>query len=99
MPYTIDWIGSVAFGVTDEAGNPFAFSLEEDQRVPEDFKPGDQVGISNHPAHPAVLVMGTKNNGHYDFIHLKTGTEFRTWHRADMYKVESDSAVPSQPAE
>jgi hypothetical protein len=62
--------------------------LEEDQQVPSEFKVGDLVTISNHPDHPATIAMGMESGGHYEITHIPTGTVLRTWHRADMYKVD-----------
>lgn len=69
MSYRIDWVGEVALGVRTEGGRPIAFSLEEGQIVPSEFKVGDEVDIQNHPAHPAKVEMGM-NDGYYDIIHL-----------------------------
>lgn len=88
MSYKIDWIGAVALGVETGAGRPLAFSLEEGQQVPPEFKEGDEVTICNYPEHPAVLAMGMENGGYYEITHVKSGTVLRTWHRADMYKVD-----------
>ena len=88
MAYKIDWIGTVALGVLTEGGRPLAFSLEDGQQVPPEFKEGDDVEIRNYPENPAVLAMGMENGGHYEITHIKSRAVLRTWHRADMYKVE-----------
>jgi hypothetical protein len=88
MPYKIAWIGTVAIGLETTGGRPLGFSLEEDQQVPVEFKEGDSVEVTNHPDDPANLAMGFQNEGYYEIRHVKTGTILRTWHRADMYKVE-----------
>lgn len=88
MAYTIDWIGTVAIGVLTEGGRSLAFSLEDGQQVPAEFKEGDDVKIMNHPEDPVVLAMGLENGGYYEITHIKSGVVLRTWHRADMYKVE-----------
>ena len=64
MSYKIDWIGAVALGVLTPEGRPLAFSLEEDQQVPPEFKEGDEVEIENHPDHPANIAMGRENQGY-----------------------------------
>jgi hypothetical protein len=88
MAYKIDWIGTVALGVLTDGGRSLSFSLEDGQSIPPEFRAGDDVEISNHPEHPAVLAMGLENGGYYEITHLKSGAVLRTWHRADMYKVE-----------
>jgi hypothetical protein len=89
MSYKIAWIGTVALGVETDGGQQLAFSLEEDQQVPSEFKVGDPIEICNHPDHPSVAAMGLESGGYYDITHLPTGMTLRTWHRADMYKVEN----------
>jgi hypothetical protein len=88
MRYKIDWVGTVALGVETEGGRSLAFSLEDDQRIPSEFRVGDLVEITNYPDHPSVAAMGMESAGHYEFRHISSGKVFRTWHRADMYKVE-----------
>lgn len=73
----IDWIGTVALGVLTPEGRLLAFSLEEDQQAPPEFKEGDEVEIENHPDHPANIAMGRESQGYYEM------------HRAYMYKIES----------
>lgn len=86
--YVIDWIGTVALGVQTRDGRPMAFSLEEGQTIPAEFTVGDEVTIVNHPDHPAVQAMGMKSGGYYEITHVKSGKVLRTFHRADMYKVD-----------
>ncbi|HUB18564.1 MAG TPA: hypothetical protein VL990_08005 [Acidobacteriaceae bacterium] len=88
MGYKVAWIGAVALGVETDGGRQLAFSLEEDQQIPSEFKEGDPIEIVNHPDHPSVATMGLESGGFYEITHLPTGKTFRTWHRADMYKVE-----------
>jgi hypothetical protein len=88
MSYRIDWIGTVALGVVTGGGRPLAFSLEDGQTVPPEFREGDEVQIANHPEEPVLLAMGFENNGFYEIKHVKSGATLRTMHRADMYKVE-----------
>jgi hypothetical protein len=88
MPYKIDWIGTVALGISTEEGRLLAFSLEDGQQVPPEFKVGDPVKIVNHPEHPSVIAMGMENEGYYEFTHIPTGTVFITQHRNDMYKID-----------
>lgn len=88
MAYKIAWIGTVALGIETDGGRQLAFSLEDGQAIPPEFKEGDAVEIVNRPEHPAVLAMDMENHGHYEFTHIPTGIVFQTWHRADMYKVE-----------
>jgi hypothetical protein len=88
MTYKIAWIGAVALGMEDEGGYQYAFSLEDGQTVPPEFKEGDEVEIANRPEHPANLAMSMENQGRYEFTHIPTGTAFKTWHRADKYKVD-----------
>jgi hypothetical protein len=87
MAYKVAWVGSVALGVETETGRELAFSLEENQQIPAEFKEGDAVDITNHPDHPSVATMGMESGGYYEITHIPTGTVFRTWHRADAYKV------------
>jgi hypothetical protein len=87
MAFIIDWVGTVAISVRTSTGTQLAFSLEENQLIPPEFKEGDEVEISNHPDHPAHLAMGMENGGYYEITHVPTGTVLRIRHRADMYKV------------
>jgi hypothetical protein len=89
MSYKIDWVGTVALGIETDQGWKFALSLEEGQQIPTEFKEGDPIAISNHPDHPSVAAMGQESGGYYEITHIPTGKTFRTWHRADMYKVEN----------
>lgn len=73
MDYKVDWVGEVALGVVTDSGRPLAFSLEEGQAVPTEFKPGDELEIENHPAHPATLAMGMENMGYYRITHVASG--------------------------
>jgi len=82
MPYTIDWIGTVALGVRTEGGRPLAFSLERHQRVPDELKEGDAVEITNHPDHPSVMAAGLESCGYYEITHIKSGKVLKTWYRA-----------------
>ncbi len=93
MPYKIEWIGTVALGVSTEGGQSLAFSLADGQQVPPEFKVGDPVKIVNYPEHPSVVAMGMENVGYYEFTHIPTGTVVRTQHRDDMYKVEEKKTV------
>jgi hypothetical protein len=88
MPYKIEWIGTVALGISTEGGRSLAFSLEDGQQVPPEFKVGDPVKIVNFPEHPSVIAMGMGNEGYYEFTHIPTGIVLHTLHRNDMYKVE-----------
>lgn len=90
MAYQIAWIGTVALGIETEGGRSLAFSIEDNQQVPVEFKEGDSVEITNRPDHPATLAMGLESQGYYEIKHIRTGTILRTWHRADMYKVETE---------
>jgi hypothetical protein len=87
MAYKVDWAGSVALGVIEDNGRKFAFSLEENQSIPEEFREGDALEITNHPSHPAHIAMGMGNSGFYEITHIKSGKILRTMHRADEYKV------------
>jgi hypothetical protein len=91
MTYKVAWVGTVALGVETEKGRQFALSLEENQQIPPEFKEGDLIEIANHPDHPSVSAMGMESTGYYEITHLPTGTVFRTWHRADMYKVGKEN--------
>ena len=61
MPYKIEWIGTVALGISTEGGRPLEFALEGGQQVPNEFKVGDSVKIVNCPEHPSVIAMGMEN--------------------------------------
>jgi hypothetical protein len=87
MSYKIDWIGAVAIGVQTEGGREFAFSLEEGQHVPKEFKVGEDVQIVNHPDHPAGIAMG-KDWGYYEITHCSSSKVLKTWHRADAFQVK-----------
>ena len=92
MSYTIFDIGTVMILLKDTlaAGKPgglLGFTLPKDEKLPEDFKIGDLVEVSNHPSHPAEIAMG-HITGYYEILHIKSGKTFKTWHKDDMYKVE-----------
>jgi hypothetical protein len=88
MSYKVAWVGTVALGVETEGGRQIALSLEEGQQIPAEFKEGDEVDIANSPDHPAIAALELESRGYYEITHVPTGIVFRTWHRADMYKVE-----------
>jgi hypothetical protein len=88
MGYKVDWIGTVALGVVTDGGRPLAFSLEEGQTIPQSFKEGDRLYIQNNPDPLAEVIPDFQNNGFYEIEHAETGDKLRTYHRADMYKVD-----------
>ena len=87
MAHKIAWVGTLALGVETDEGRQMAFSLEEGQTIPSEFKEGDQLRIVNHPDHPANVAMGM-NGGYYEITHVRSGAVLETWHRADADKVE-----------
>ena len=87
MSCKIDWIGAVVIGVQTEGGREFAFSFEEGQHVPKEFKVGDDIQIVNHPSHPASKEMGM-DWGFYEITHCSSGKVLKTWHRTDAFQVK-----------
>lgn len=90
MAYRIDWIGTVAMGVITDRGRTLALSLEEGQQIQAEFSVGDEINIVNHPDNPSTYAMGLESSGYYAITHVSTGTVLKTWHRADMHRVEQD---------
>lgn len=83
----ISWVGPISFGV-ERNGVTKAFSLEEGQVVPPEFKKGDLVEIYLE-GDPTAEIWGIENSkGSYRFKHIPSGKEFRTWHRAEAYKLD-----------
>jgi hypothetical protein len=85
MSYKIDWIGAVAIGVQTEAGRELAFSMEEGQHVPKEFKVGEDIEIVNHPGHPTSIMMGMDWR-YFEITHCRSGKVLKTWHRADAFQ-------------
>lgn len=82
--YTVDWIGTVALGVLQDGEPRFALALEDGQKVPAEFKDGDELRIENRPAHPAMIAMGM-NHGYYEVTHVASGKVFEIKHRVYEY--------------
>jgi hypothetical protein len=87
MRYKIFDIGTVAIAVEDAGGRILGFTLPDNVGVPEEFKVGDEVDISIHSAHPAMIAMG-HNTGYYEIKHLVSGKTLRTFHKDDEWKVK-----------
>jgi hypothetical protein len=82
----ISWIGPISFGV-ERNGVMRAFSLEEGQVVPPEFKEGDLVEL-HLEGDPDAQIWGVENSdGYYLFKHLPSGKEFRTWHKAEAWRL------------
>ncbi len=80
--YTVDWIGTVAMGVLEDGKQNFGpMVLEEEQVFLPEFKPGDELEIEVHSAHPAMIAVGV-NYGYYEVTHVPSGTVLRIMHRA-----------------
>jgi hypothetical protein len=83
----ISWIGPSSLGV-ELNGVAKAFSLEEGQVVPPEFKAGDLVEL-HLQGDPAAEIRGIENSkGCYLFKHISSGKEFKTWHRAEGYRLD-----------
>ncbi len=83
----ISWIGPTSLGV-ERNGVTKAFSLEEGQVVPPEFKKGDLVEL-HLQGDPMAEIWGIENSkGCYLFKHIASGKEFKTWHRAEAYKLD-----------
>ena len=81
---SISWIGATFLAV-EKNGVNLAFTLEEGQAVPPEFKEGDEVELHLHGDATAALWGVEKSKGYYLFKHIATGKEFKTWHRAEAY--------------
>jgi hypothetical protein len=88
MIYKMSWIGEVGFGIVTEGGREIGFSLADGQRVPDEFREGDEVKLHNHPDHPALLAVGVENHGYYEITHVATGKKFEVLHRNDMWRLD-----------
>ena len=82
----ISWIGPTSLGV-ELNGVTKAFSLEEGQVVPPEFKVGDLVEVHLQGDLTAEIFGIEKSRGFYLFKHIASGKEFKTWHRAEAYKL------------
>jgi hypothetical protein len=83
----INWIGPTFLGV-ERNGVSRAFTLEEGQVVPPEFKEGDEVELHLHGDPMAAMWGIEKSKGYYSFKHLASGKEFKTWHRAEAYTLD-----------
>jgi hypothetical protein len=92
----ISWIGPTSLGV-ELNGVVKGFSLEVGQVVPPEFKVGDLVEL-HLESDPTAAIWGVANSkGCYLFRHIASGKEFRTWHRADGYKLDPLPDPPDEP--
>lgn len=83
----ISWIGPTSLGV-ELNGVTKAFSLEEGQVVPPEFKVGDLVELHLQGDLTAAIWGIEKSRGCYLFKHIASGKEFRTWHRAEAFRFD-----------
>jgi len=65
-----------------------AFTLEEGQVVPPEFKEGDEVELHLHGDATAEIWGIEHSRGYYLFKHIASGKEFKTWHRAEAYRFD-----------
>jgi hypothetical protein len=88
MLYSIFDIGTVAIFLEEKLGGRIiGLTLPAgDQKLPEEFRVGDAVELTNHPSHPAQVAMG-HITGYYEIHHVASGKTFKTWHKDDIYKV------------
>jgi hypothetical protein len=86
MRYKIFYVGTVAIIIEEVGGRVLGFTLPENTPIPEEFKAGEEVEISLHSAHPAMVAMG-HNNGYYEITHIASGKALRTFHKDDEWKV------------
>ena len=94
----ISWIGPTAFEV-ERNGVTRAFSLEEGQVVPPEFKKGDLVEL-HLVGDPIAEIWGAgKSKGYYLFKHIASGKEFKTWHRAEAFRFEKEYDTRPCPRE
>jgi len=85
----ISWVGPISFGV-ERNGVTKAFSLEEGQVIPPEFKKGDLVEL-HLEGDPMAEIWGIEtSNGSYLFKHIPSGKEFRTWHRAEAFRLDKE---------
>ena len=87
----IAWVGPTSFGV-ELNGATKAFTLEERQSVPPEFKEGDLVEVHLHGDMAAAIWGIESSRGYYMFKHVASGKEFKTWHRAEAWRFD---ALPS----
>jgi len=85
--YRIFDIGTVAIFLDEGPGSRIiGLTLPADKKLPQEFKVGDAVELTNHSSHPAQVA--TRHiTGFYEIRRLATGKTFKTWHKDDIYKV------------
>jgi hypothetical protein len=82
--YTVDWVGTISFGVLQDGKPRFAFAVEEGQGVPADFNVGDELLIENRMADPASVALGTAC-GYCEVKHISSATTIKIVHRVYEY--------------
>ncbi len=92
----INWIGPTFLGV-ELNGVSRAFTLEEGQVIPPEFKEGDQVELHLHGDPMAAMWGIERSKGYYLFKHLASGKVFKTWHRAEAYRFDPLPEPPDNP--
>ena len=77
-------IGTVAIFLDEGPDSRIiGLTLPANEKLPQEFKVGDAVELTNHPSDPAMGQI----TGFYEITHLATGKTFKTWHKDDIYKV------------
>lgn len=64
------------------------FTLEEGQVVPPEFKKGDRVEVHLVGDMLGVIWGIESSRGYYLFKHVASGKEFKTWHRAEAWRLD-----------
>jgi len=82
--YTVDWVGTIAFGVLHDGKPCFAFAVEEGQGIPSDFNVGDELLIENHMADPVGIALGV-DCGYCEVRHIASGTKIQIVYRVYEY--------------
>lgn len=84
---SISWVGPTSIGV-EKNGVTKAFSLQDGQIVPPEFKEGELVEVHLH-GDPTAEIFGIQHSaGYYLFKHVPSGVEFKTFHRAEGFKFD-----------
>jgi hypothetical protein len=90
---SISWVGPTSIGV-EKNGVTKAFSLEEGQVVPPEFKKGEVVQIHLHGDITAAVFGISQSAGYYMLKHVASGVEFKTFHRAEAFKFDASGINP-----
>lgn len=92
MEYTIEWVGDVFLGVSSDAGRHIGMSLLNGHPVPDEFKEGDRVRITDAPSIPYETYQPgaeTQNRAYFTVTHILTGKTLTVWHETNGWRLEA----------